>query len=222
VFALVLAVCAQVGFGLLGALGWYILLQCTLYASVTLLMYLVAVVAAGERLRRFASALVPVQAIAASTQSSLASLPVMIESARNRLGYPLAITSLVLPMAVSLFRIASPVQYISVAAFIAWMYGVDLTAGQLMVAVGLSVVISMGSVGLPGQVSFMTTNMPVTQAMGLPVEPLGILLAVDTIPDAFATVANTSADVAATGVVARRVPGQDGEPGEAAQQTESA
>ena len=86
---------------------------------------------------------------------------------------------------------------------------------------GLSVVISMGSVGLPGQVSFMTTNMPVTQAMGLPVEPLGILLAVDTIPDAFATVANTSADVAATGVVARRVPGQDGEPGEAAQ-TESA
>lgn len=209
VFALVLAVCAQVGFGLLGALGWYILLQCTLYISVTLLMYVVAVVAAGEHLRRFASALMPVQAIAASTQSSLASLPVMIESARNRLGYPLAITSLVLPMAVSLFRIGSPVQYISVAAFIAWMYGVDLTASQLMVAVGLSVVISMGSVGLPGQVSFMTTNMPVTQAMGLPVEPLGILLAVDTIPDAFATVANTSADMAATGVVARRVPVQD-------------
>ena len=216
VFALVLAVCAQVGFGLLGALGWYILLQCTLYISVTLLMYVVAVVAAGERLRRFASALMPVQAIAASTQSSLASLPVMIESARNRLGYPLAITSLVLPMAVSLFRIGSPVQYISVAAFIAWMYGVDLTASQLMVAVGLSVVISMGSVGLPGQVSFMTTNMPVTQAMGLPVEPLGILLAVDTIPDAFATVANTSADMAATGVVARRVPVQDGGPPEPA------
>lgn len=214
VFALVLAVCAQVGLGLLGALGWYILLQCILYSSVTLLMYAVAVVAAGEKLRRFAAALMPVQAIAASTQSSLASLPVMIESARNRLGYPLAITSLVLPMAVSLFRIASPVQYISVAAFIAWMYGVDLTTGQLMVAVGLSIVISMGSVGLPGQVSFMTTNMPVTQAMGLPVEPLGFLLAVDTIPDAFATVANTSADVAATGVVAKRSPGQDGEPAE--------
>src|SRR5690606_26132156 len=144
-----------------------------------------------------------------------------IESARNRLGYPLAITSLVLPMAVSLFRIASPVQYISVAAFLAWMYGGDLTAGQLMVAVGLSVVISRGSVGLAVQGCLMTASVAGTQAMGLPVEPLGILLAVDTIPDAFATVANTSADVAATGVVARRVPGQDGEPGEAAQQTES-
>jgi len=46
--------------------------------------------------------------------------------------------------------------------------------------------------------------MPVTQAMGLPVEPLGVLLAVDTIPDVFATVANTSADVTATAIVARR------------------
>ena len=71
----------------------------------------------------------------------------------------------------------------------------------------LGIVVSMGSVGLPGQVSFMTTNMPVTQAMGLPVEPLGVLLAVDTIPDVFATVANTSADVTATAIVARRTGG---------------
>ncbi len=204
VFALVLAVCAHVGLGVLTALGYYILLQCTLYIAITLLMYAVAVLVAGENLRRFAAALLPVQAIAASTQSSLASLPVMVDSARQRLGYPLAVTSLVLPMAVSLFRIASPVQYLSVVVFIAWMYGTDLGAAQLAVAVGLSIVISMGSVGLPGQVSFMTNNLPVTQAMGLPIEPLGVLLAVDTIPDMFATIANTSGDVTATAVVAKR------------------
>lgn len=210
VFALVLAVCARVGIDMLSALGYYILTQCALYIAITLLLYLVATFAAGERLGRFARALVPVQAIAASTQSSLASLPVMIESARHRLGYPVAVTSLVLPMAVSLFRIASPPQYIVVACFIAWMYGVDLTAVQLGTAVALSVVVSMGSVGLPGQVSFMTNNMPVTQSLGLPVEPLGVLLAVDTIPDVFATVANTSADVTATAVVAHRT-GQTGD-----------
>jgi proton glutamate symport protein len=210
VFALVLAVCARVGIDMLSALGYYILTQCTLYIAITLLLYLVATIVAGERLGRFAKALLPVQAIAASTQSSLASLPVMIESARHRLGYPLAVTSLVLPMAVSLFRIASPPQYIVVACFIAWMYGVDLTAVQLGTAVALSVVVSMGSVGLPGQVSFMTNNMPITQSLGLPVEPLGVLLAVDTIPDVFATVANTSADVTATAVVARRT-GQTGD-----------
>ena len=203
VFALVLAVCARVGLDMLSALGYYIVTQCTLYIAITLLLYVVAAVAAGERPARFARALLPVQAIAASTQSSLASLPVMIESARTRLGYPLSVTSLVLPMAVSLFRIASPPQYIVVASFIAWMYGVDLTAVQYATAVGLSIVVSMGSVGLPGQVSFMTTNMPVTQSMGLPVEPLGVLLAVDTIPDVFATVANTSADVTATAIVTR-------------------
>ena len=59
-------------------------------------------------------------------------------------------------------------------------------------------VISLGSVGLPGQVSFMATNMPVTQAMGLPIEPLGLLLAVDTIPDVFATVGNVTGDLTAT------------------------
>lgn len=203
VFALVLAVCARVGLDMLSALGYYILTQCALYIAITLLLYAVALLAAGERPGRMARALLPVQAIAASTQSSLASLPVMIESARMRLGYPLAVTSLVLPMAVSLFRIASPPQYIVVASFIAWMYGVDLTAVQYATAVGLSIVVSMGSVGLPGQVSFMTTNMPVTQSMGLPVEPLGVLLAVDTIPDVFATVANTSADVTATAIVTR-------------------
>ena len=203
VFALVLAVCAHVGLGVLAALGYYIALQCTLYIAITLLMYAVAVLVARERLLRFAAALLPVQAIAASTQSSLASLPVMVDSARTRLGYPLAVTSLVLPMAVSLFRVASPTQYLSVVIFIAWMYGIELGAAQLAIAIGLSVVVSMGSVGLPGQVSFMTNNLPVTQAMGLPVEPLGVLLAVDTLPDVFATVANTSADMTATGVVAR-------------------
>lgn len=204
VFALVLAVCARVGGGMLGAFGTYIGLQVALYLTMTLLLYPVAVFAGREKLRRFASAILPAQTIAASTQSSLASMPAMIESAGTRLGYPLHVTSLVLPMAVSLFRITSPMQYVGVAAFIAWAYGVDLTAAQLAAGAALAVVISMGSVGLPGQVSFMATNMPVAQAMGLPLEPLGVLLALDTIPDVFATVGNVTGDLTATSVVTRQ------------------
>jgi Na+/H+-dicarboxylate symporter len=203
VFALVLAVCARVGTGMLSALGWYILLQCTLYVSVTLLLYLVARFFGGEPFKRFALAILPAQTIAASTQSSLASLPAMLESARVRLGYPLHVSSLVLPMAVSLFRITSPIQYLGVAAFVAWIYGIDVSAAHVAAGIGLAVIISMGSVGLPGQVSFMATNMPVTQAMGLPVEPLGVLLAIDTIPDVFATLGNVSADLTAASVVAK-------------------
>jgi Na+/H+-dicarboxylate symporter len=204
VFALVLAVCAQSGLSMVSALGVYILLQCVLYLSVTLMMLPVAVFWGGEKIRSFAAAILPAQVVAASTQSSLASLPAMLEIAQRRLGYSPQITALVLPMAVSLFRINSPVQYVSAAAFIAWAYGIDLSVAQLATGAALAVIISCGAVGLPGQVSYMATNLPVTQAMGLPVAPLGLLLAVDTIPDVFATVGNVTADLAATSVVAKQ------------------
>jgi len=204
VFALVLVVCASVGGDILGLLGAYVGIQCAVYLGIIAILYLVAFAGGGESIRRFAVNILPAQVIAASTQSSLASLPAMLESAQSRLGYPRAVTGLVLPMAVSLFRITSPAQYVGVASFIAWAYGIDLPMLQLATASGLAVVISLGSVGLPGQVSFMATNLPVVQSMGLPTDPLGLLLAVDTIPDVVATVGNVTGDLAATAVVARR------------------
>ena len=203
VFALILAVCAKAGSSVLSALGWYVGLLCAMYIAVTLLMYPVAVVFGGQHLRRFVRGILPAQVVAASTQSSLASLPAMVESARDRLGHPRAVAALVLPMAVSLFRITSPIQYIGAASFVAWIYGIDVSMAQLATAAALAVVISLGSVGLPGQVSFMATTMPVTSAMGLPLEPLGLLLAVDTIPDVFATVGNVSADLTSSAIVSK-------------------
>ncbi len=204
VFALILSVCARSGLGMLSALGVYVLVECLLYLAVTVMMLPVAVVFGGERLRRFAAALLPAQAVAISTQSSLASLPAMLESADRRLGYPRPVAALVLPMAVTLFRLTSPVQYMTSAAFIAWAYGVDLSTAQLIAGALLAVVISLGSVGLPGQVTFIATNLPVAQAMGLPLSPLGLMLAVDTIPDALATLGNVTADLTAASVVTRQ------------------
>lgn len=211
VFALALAMTATVGHGILAALATYIGLLIVMYLVVTLLLYPVAVLAGRERIGRFAAGIAPAQAIAASTQSSLASLPAMMESARVRLGHGVAVPSLVLPMAVSLFRITSPVQYLSVAAFLAWAYGMPLEPAVLAGGVALAVVVSMGSVGLPGQAIFMATNLPVVQALGLPVAPLGILLALDTIPDVFATVGNVTGDLTATAVVKRHAGEVDGE-----------
>ena len=204
VFALILSVCARSGLGMLSALGVYVLVECLLYLAVTVMMLPLAVVFGGERLRRFALALVPAQVVAISTQSSLASLPAMLESADRRLGYPKQVAALVLPMAVSLFRLTSPVQYVTSAVFIAWAYGIDLSTAQLFAGALLAVVISLGSVGLPGQVTFIATNLPVAQAMGLPLSPLGLMLAVDTIPDALATLGNVTGDLTATSVVARQ------------------
>src|SRR5690606_16636833 len=206
VFALILAVCAKAGSSVLSALGWYVGLLCAMYIAVTLLMYPVAVVFGRQNLRRFVRGILPAQVVAASTQSSLASLPAMVESARFRLGHPRAVAALVLPMAVTLFRITSPIQYLVAACFVAWAYGIELNAVTLAAGAALAVVISLGSIGLPGQVSFMATVMPVTQAMGLPIAPLGLLLAVDTIPDVCAATGNVPGDRPATSIVARQSP----------------
>jgi Na+/H+-dicarboxylate symporter len=204
IFALVLALTARAGLGMLQALGIYILLECALYVLAVVLLIAVAVIVGKRRFRHFMAGLVPVQVVAASTQSSLATLPAMLDSAQNRLGIPARVSGLVLPMAVSLFRITSPIQYIATACFIAWALGVELTTAQLATGVGLSVLVSMGSVGLPGQAIFLATNLPITQAMGLPIAALPVLMAVDAIPDVLATVGNVTGDMTATAVVAAR------------------
>jgi Na+/H+-dicarboxylate symporter len=210
IFALVLSLTARAGLGVLQALGIYVLLECALYALATVLLVGVAVAFGRQRLGHFLAGLVPVQAVAASTQSSLATLPAMLDSAERKLGFPQRVSGLVLPMAVSLFRITSPIQYIATASFVAWALGVDLTAAQLATGVALSVLVSMGSVGLPGQAIFLATNLPVSQAMGLPIAPLPVLMAVDAIPDVLATVGNVTGDMAANAVVAARTEGDGG------------
>lgn len=204
IFALVFALTARAGLGMLQALGIYILLECALYALAIVLLIVVAVTFGRQPVRHFLSGLIPVQVVAASTQSSLATLPAMLDSAQNKLGHPARVSGLVLPMAVSLFRITSPIQYIATASFIAWALGVDLSFAQLATGVALSVLVSMGSVGLPGQAIFLATNLPITQAMGLPIAPLAILMAVDAIPDVLATVGNVTGDMTVNSVVATR------------------
>jgi len=209
VFALILPVAARAGAGVLGALGIYVAVLIAVYLLITAAVYAVACLGGGESLRRFAAAVLPAQAVAAGTQSSLASMPAMMK-ATAALGYPARVGGLVLPLAVSLFRITSPAQYITVASFISWAHGTPPDPWSLALAAVLAVVISLGSVGLPGQASFMGTTLPVVQAAGMPIEPLGLLLAVDLIPDVFATVGNVTGDLAVASRVARAEAGVTG------------
>jgi Na+/H+-dicarboxylate symporter len=73
-------------------------------------------------------------------------------------------------------------------------------------AVFVAVAVSIGSVGLPGQVSFIASVAPICGALGLPVEVLGILVAVEILPDIFRTVGNVTADVAVTTLLDPAVP----------------
>lgn len=203
VFALALGVGLRAGAGAGEVLVHYAVIVAAVTAGSVLLAYIPAILG-GENLGKFARAMGPVQAVAFSTQSSLASLPVMVERAKDDLHIPSRVTGLVLPLAVAVFRFTSPVANLAVAFFIAAVYGLHPSALQVMGAVVVSIAISVGSVGLPGQISFIASIAPICLALGVPIELLPILLAIEVIPDIFRTLGNVTADMAVTSFLRRR------------------
>jgi Na+/H+-dicarboxylate symporter len=204
VFALSLGVGLRAGLGAAGVLGHYIAIVVLALIGLILLTYVVATVWGRVSLSRFARAAAPAQVVAFSTQSSLACLPVMVERARDRLGVSAATAGLVLPLAVAVFRITSTVANLAVCVYVAHLYGIPLTPGVLIAGSVTAVAVSVGTVGLPGQVSFFASIAPIAIVMGLPLEVLPLLLAVEVVPDIFRTIGNVTADLAAARIVEGR------------------
>jgi Na+/H+-dicarboxylate symporter len=86
---------------------------------------------------------------------------------------------IVLPLAVALLRATGPAMNLAVALYVASWFGVELGTAQYAVAVLAAVLTSMGSVSLPGQVSFVTAIAPICLLIGAPIEALALLIAVD-------------------------------------------
>ncbi len=205
VFALALVVGARAGSGAFGALAHYILVVASVGVIVTLLAYPVAWAGARLNLADFARAALPSQAVAISTQSSLASVPAMLEGARA-LGVPVRTAGVTLPLAVAIFRATGPAMNLAVAIYVATWFGVALTPATLAVGVVVATLTSLGSVSLPGTVSYVSAIAPIAGTIGAPVAPLGLLVAVETIPDIIRTVGNVTMDLATTAWLGRREP----------------
>lgn len=155
------------------------------------------------RLLDFARAVAPSQAVAISTQSSLASLPAMLRSA-EALEVPVAASGVILPLAVAVFRVTGPAMNLAVVLYVAHWLGIEPGPAQIAAGVAAAALTTLGAVSLPGQISFVTSIAPIGLAMGIPVEPLMLLIAVETLPDIIRTLGNVTMDVAATATVARK------------------
>lgn len=204
VFALALGVGMTAGIGAAGVLVQYVIIVSAVTAGVALIAIALASVWGGLPVARILPAFAPPLVVAASTQSSLATLPAMLEATRENLKIPARITDLVLPLAVAVFRMTSPVANLAVAFFIAALYGLEPGPLQISAAIFVAFAVSVGSVGLPGQISFFASMAPICLALGVPLEMLGILIAVEVIPDIFRTLGNVSADMAVTAIVNRQ------------------
>lgn len=203
VFALAIGVAAQSGGGAFAALGHYILLVGGVGMVVFLAAYVLGIAGGRQRPLAFARALVPAQAVGLSTQSSLASLPAML-AVCGRLSLRESTADFVLPLAVALFRATGPAMNLAVAIYVAKLTGVALTPQVLAAGVAAALVTTLGAVSLPGAISFVTSIGPIALAMGVPVEPLALLVAVEMLPDLVRTIGNVTMDVAVTATMDRR------------------
>lgn len=195
VFALAFVVGERSGLAALGALGHYIVTLSMIGIVVGAFAYPVAVFAGKVKFTEYARQIAPVQAFAVSTQSSLASLPLMLKKA-EALGVRESTAGLVLPMAVALLRVTGPAMNLAVALYVANWFGVKLDGFDYAFAIFIAALTSMGAVSLPGTVSFVTSIAPICLALGIPIEPLALLIAVETLPDIFRTTGNVQMDVA--------------------------
>jgi Na+/H+-dicarboxylate symporter len=203
VFALAVGVGAKLGLGAAGALATYVVLVSALStAFCAFVLYPAAVVFGEVPLKTFARAALPAQAVAFSSRSSLATLPALLEPVRERLGMPVALSSFLFPLTVTLLRCGGAIAQVIGALFVAKLYGVAIGPAQLA-AIGVTTVVTTFSVpGIPGGSIIMMV--PVLLAAGLPAEGVGLLLGVDTIPDMFRTLTNVTGDIAAAVILAKR------------------
>lgn len=201
VFALVLPLAAHLGASVAGAIGLYIAAYSVGSVAATLLLYPIVAIVARVPVARFARAALPAQLIAFSSSSSIASLPALVESAEQGLAIPNRIAGFVVPLAVSTFKIAGPVSWTIGALFVGWFYGIPLHAAQLAIVAFAAVFLAFAAPGIPRGAFIMLA--PLFSAIGLPVEGIGVLIAVDALPDTFATVLNVTGDLVAVAVVGR-------------------
>jgi len=200
IFALVFPLAATLGVSAISVLGSFIVIVSLLIVVFTLALYPLAVYVGRIPLRDFTRALAPAQIVGFSTRSSLAALPASF-TATEALGISSRVSGMVLPIAVTLFKFSSPIGRTAGTYFVASLYGIDLSIYELFIIAAAIGLFSFYSPAIPsGGLLIMA---PVYISLGLPVEGIGILIAIDLIVDMFITAANVSANVTVAAILSR-------------------
>lgn len=202
VLALAFGLGAAAGGAAFAALVHYILLVSGVGLVITLAAYPLAVLVGRVPLQRFSKALLPPEGIAVSTRSSLACLPAMLTSARQ-LGIRDEVVDVSLPIAVALYRATGPAMNTAVAFYVAYAVGVEPSLGSIFAATAVGAVMSYPAISLPGEISYISSIAPIAIALGAPIAPLGLLVAVEMIPDIVRTLGNVAHDVTLATLVDR-------------------
>lgn len=184
-FALAVTVATHLGNATAHVILFYLVSHSALLTVAGLLLYVVIPLVTRTPVKRFAKALLPAQVVVITSRSSLAALPAMLDGAERVLGIPRAISSFALPLGVSLLRANTGLSYVVYALFLGKLYGIPLSVLQLVGVAAIGIAMSFSVPGIPSGGLLIAT--PYFVAMGLPPQGIGILIALDAIPDIFKT-----------------------------------
>ena len=209
VFFLILSATATQGGEVFRALAWYMLaVVCALalHAGVTLPVILRFV--ARRDPREFARAMSPALLTAFSSASSNATLPLTLANIEQRAGVPNRVSSFVLPLGATINMDGTALYEAVAVLFIAQLtFGVNLPLADQIIVVVTALLASIGAAGIPH--AGLVMMIIILQAVDLPTEKQGIIIAVDRVLDMCRTSVNVWSDSCGAAVIARFDPAPD-------------
>ncbi|MCA1029090.1 dicarboxylate/amino acid:cation symporter [Cytobacillus kochii] len=195
-FGLLASAIGSQGFSAIKAMGLYFALVLAALIIHLFITYGGTVYFLGGRRNpfKFFKDFTPAMSVAFSTSSSSAVLPISMEIAQDNLKVPKHISSFVQPLGSTINMDGTAIMQGVATIFIAQVYGVDLSLGQLVTVVLIAVLASIGTAGVPGVGLIMLAM--VLQSVNLPVEGIALILGIDRLLDMARTAVNITGDAA--------------------------
>ena len=202
VFGLTYVAALHAGGDAAGMMTAFIALVCVLLALCIVLLYPITAIAGRTSMRTFARAVVPAQLVAASTLSSIAALPALVQGGIDHMRLRERETGFVLPLCISVFKLNRPVSAGAKLLFLAHVYGIHISPVTFGVFLVTVILLSFGAVGVPqGGVAFST--LPAYMAAGIPIEGIVVLEATSMAPDMLKTLLNVTGDMSVATILSR-------------------
>lgn len=202
VFALMSKIIAQTGIDVFGPLAAYMLtvmssLAVHAFITLPLLLFFIGNINPIAHAQALSAALMT----AFTTSSSSATLPLTMDAVENNSGASNKVTSFVLPLGATINMDGTALYECVAAMFISQVYGIELSVGQQFIVVLTALLASIGAAGIPMAGLVMMTI--ILRAVGLPLEGIGLILAVDRILDMMRTTVNVWSDSCGAVIIAR-------------------
>ncbi len=202
VFALMAKTFSQQGIGLiLPMIGYFGAVAIVLALHLTGTLMIILKVLGKVNPLMFLSKMRAAQVFAFSTSSSNATIPVTLRTAEKRLGVENSTASFVVPFGATINMDGTAIMQGVATVFIANVYGIDLGLTGYLTVIGMAVLASIGTAGVPGVGLIMLAM--VLHQVGLPVEGIALIMGVDRLLDMMRTAVNVTGDAVVTTVVAR-------------------